>query len=196
MAALATIADVEARLARDLTGADETRMARLLLDASAAVRGYTGQQFDSDTETIRVKARTGVLRLPQRPVTAVGAVEDTDGNAISHEWWGDDRVYVASLTLLNEWEINGRRSPVTYIDVTYTHGYATVPEDIVAVVCQMAMRAYGIRPDDAGKTSESIANYSYSTGGAAAAGGVGMLNDERAVLDRYRRPGGMAVLAS
>lgn len=196
MAALATIADVEARLARDLTGADETRMGRLLIDASAAVRGYTGQLFDVVSETLRMKARTGVLRLPQRPVTAVAAVEDPDDNAVSFEWWGDDRVYVGGLTPLNQWEINGRRSPVTYLDVTYTHGYAAVPADIVAVVCQMAMRAYGVDATDSGKTSESITNYSYSTGGAAAAGGVGMLSDERAVLDRYRRPGGMAVLAS
>lgn len=195
MAALATIADVEARLARDLTGAEETRMARLLDDASAAVRGYTGQDFDVATETVRLKARTGVLRLPQRPVTAVSAVEDPDDNAIDYDWWGDDRVYVSSLSPLNWWELNGRRTPVLYLDVTYTHGYATVPDDIVAVVCQMAMRAYGVDPVDSGKTSESIANYSYSTGGAAAAGGVGMLNDERAVLDRYRRPGGIAVLA-
>lgn len=196
MAALASIADVEARLARDLTGADETRMARLLIDASAAVRGYTGQLFDVVTETLRMKARTGVLRLPQRPVTAVSAVEDPDNNAISYEWWGDDRVYVGGLVPLNQWELNGRRSPISYLDITYTHGYAAVPLDIVAVVCQIAMRAHGTPATDSGKTSESITNYSYSTGGAAAAGGVGMLSDERAVLDRYRRPGGMAVLAS
>lgn len=195
MPALATIADVEARMAVDLTGANQTRMERLLDDASAAVRGYTGQQFTSTSTTERIKARTGVVRLPQRPVTAVGAVEDPDNNAISFEWWGDDRIYLARLTPLNEWEVNVRMTPVAYIDVTYTHGYATVPDDIKAVVCQMAMRAYGVNPTDSGKTSESITNYSYSTGGAAAAGGVGLLSDERAVLDRYRRPGGVALLA-
>ena len=195
MAALATVAQVEARLARDLTGADETRMARLLDDASAAVRGYTGQEFTSSTTTVRVKAKTGVLFLPQRPVTAVTAVEDTDNNALSYQWYGDDRIYLWSLTPINEWEINVPLKRMVYVDITYTHGYATVPDDIVAVVCQMAMRAYGVDATDSGKTSESISNYSYSTGGAAAAGGVGLLSDERAVLDRYRRPGGIAVLA-
>lgn len=196
MASLATIAQVEARLARDLTGADETRMQALLDDASAAVRGYTGQEFTSSSTTLRLKARTGVLRLPQRPVTAVASVEDTDGNALSYEWMGDDRIYLWSLSPLNAWEINISRTRLLYVDITYTHGYAAVPDDIVAVVCQMASRAYGISPTDSGRQSESIQGYSYSVGGAAASGGVGMLNDERAVLDRYRRPGSSAILAS
>lgn len=193
---LATLADINARRATALTSAEEVRVEAILRDASAAVRGYTGQHLTEATETLRIKARTGVVRLPQRPVTAVSVVEDPDDNAISFEWWGDDRVYVGGLTPLNQWELNMRRAPVVYLDITYTHGYATIPDDIVAVVCQIAARAAGVNPEDSGKTSETITNYSYSTGGAAAAGGVGMLSDERSVLDRYRRPGGTAVLAS
>lgn len=44
--ALATVADVEARLGRPLTVAEETRLPSLLDDASAVVIGYTRQDFE------------------------------------------------------------------------------------------------------------------------------------------------------
>ena len=66
----------------------------------------------------------------------------------------------------------------------------------MAVVCQIAARAFGRPADQTGVSSETIGQYSYQVGGAAAAGPVGMLADERAVLDRYRRVGGTAWVAS
>jgi hypothetical protein len=63
---------------------------------------------------------------------------------------------------------------------------ADVPADIFAVICQIVGRALGRPADEAGITQESIGSYSYSVGAAAAAGAVGLLNDERAVLDRHR----------
>jgi hypothetical protein len=80
------------------------------------------------------------------------------------------------------------------VDVTYTAGYDDVPADVVAVVVQIALRAFGVNAEQTGLQSESIAGYSYSVGSAAASGGLGMLQAEREVLDRYRIVGGTSYL--
>jgi hypothetical protein len=188
---LATLDDLEARLGRKL---DAERAASLLVDASATVRAYAGQQFSAGTSTVRLKAHRGKVRLPQRPVVAVTAVDDVDGNTLSFTWDAGDSVIVAgSGGALNAFEIEPFRTgrPV-WVDVTYDHGFDAVPDDIVAVVCQVAGRAYGTPSTEAGTTQETLGSYSYSTGSAAGAGPLGLLPDERAVLDRYRLVGGMA----
>lgn len=194
MASLATIVQLEARLGRDIPNGTETTQAQALLDdASAAVRGYTGQSFDEDETTERIWPRDGRIRLSQRPVIEVSAVKNVDGNDISFTWYEGDSVVVGA-TPLNYFEVNGIGTQP--VDVTYEHGYATVPEDIVAVVCQIAGRALTRPADEAGLTQESIAGYSYSLGAAAGAGPLGMLADEKAVLDRYRKPIGTIRLRS
>ena len=178
MAALATVADLEARLGRTLTGDEANRAEALLDDVSAVVRSYTGQQFEAGTSTVRVRSRRGRLRLPQSPVTALTTVADMAGSSLDVTSWYGGNVLVL---------------PDGWYDVTYNHGYAAVPDDVKAVVCNMAGRAFGQPADTTGLQSESVGGYSYSVGVAAAAGAAGMLNDERAVLDRYRRVGGFAV---
>lgn len=180
---LASVEDLEGRLGRALSDDEADRAELLLADASATVRSYTGQQFTAATnDTARLRSRSGIVILPQRPVTAVGGVEDTDGNTIDFTWYDGDRFTLTNVT-------------VCWVDVTYDHGYDEIPEDIIAVVCQIAGRAMGTPSDQTGLSSESIGTYSYSVGAAAAAGTAGLLNDERTILDRYRRVGGVARLA-
>ena len=183
MAALATVTQLSQRLSTDIT--DHDRAATLLDDASAVVRSYTGQDFTQATTTDRVQIKRGWVRLPQRPVTAVSAVEDTNNNTLLFEWLNGDRVQIQPN--LNEFSHVPWQGGIKWVDVTYTHGYATVPDDIVAVVCQIAGRAYGTSPDASALSSEGLGSYSYATGGAAASGAAGMLAGERAVLDRYKR---------
>ena len=187
MAALATVADLEARAGRAFSVDEVTRAEALLDGASARVRAYTGQQFDQDTTTDRLRVRNGRIRLPQRPVTAVSVIADTDGNDVAFTWYAGDLIDVG-------WSSRADREPYTYstrwLDVTYTHGYATIPDDVVEVVCQMVLRAFGVDPEATGLSQESIGSYSYSVGTTAASGSVGLLGDERAALDVYRRVGG------
>jgi hypothetical protein len=183
MAALATLDDLQSRLTSTIS--DANRAVRLLDDVSATVRSYTGQQFTQATTTARLKVKRGKVRLPQRPVTAVSAVEDTNGNSILFEWVAGDRVKIQpnlDTFAYVPWALG-----IEWVDVTYTHGLASVPDDIVSVVCQIAGRAYGTSPDASAMSSESIGSYSYATGGAAASGAAGMLAGERAILDRYKR---------
>lgn len=188
---LANPSEVEERLGVDLTSEQLHRLAALIQDASAAVRSEAGGQYISRaTSTIRTSLG-GRFALPQHPVVSITSVNRYDGTivggvgtAIDHTW---DGLNTLDLTgTLNGWEINGVYSNVAI--VTYVHGYDPVPDDIVAVVSQMAGRAFGLPSSDAGVTQESLGAYSVSYGIAAASGGVGFLPDERTIVQRYRRP--------
>lgn len=90
--------------------------------ASARIRGHLSQHLTSGASTIQ--ARGPVFRLPQRPVVTVSTVVDADGKAV-------------------EWDLSGSLLTVNslgLVTVTYTHGYATLPDALVELVCQVASR--------------------------------------------------------
>jgi len=187
VAALATVSDVEARLGRALTADEQDRLEAILDDVSAVIRSYTGQQFDRAETTDRLKVRGGKVTLPQLPVVAVDTVVNMDGNAVAHRWYAGATVELL-LSVPDEWAWEPYRITPSWVDVTYTHGYDEVPADIVAVVCQVALRAFGTDATAAGVVQESIDDYSYRVGTIAASGPAGLMADERAVLNRYLAP--------
>jgi hypothetical protein len=196
MAALASKCALETRLGRVLSAEEGARADALLEDASALVRSYTGQDFAPPaSETGVLRASSGVVRLPKTPVTAVTAVVAVGvggGPELALAGWAFDGIDVIDVSGWDSLVINLPESlhdsclPPTY-RVTYTHGYATVPADVVAVVCAMAMRTLTAPTMAAGITSETIGSYSYRM----AEGGVGtsvlLGSSEKTVLDRYRR---------
>lgn len=169
------LATLEQLTARMTAAPDATRAGALLVDASAKVRDFTGQTISADASTSRFIPRRGRIVLPQWPVVSVDGAVDDLGDAVDVTWpttgWG--------------LEVVQAYGPTT---ITYTHGWATVPDIVVAVVCQMVGRALGMPSSSTGVQSESLGEYSYSVGAAAAAGPLGMLADERAALLRFRRP--------
>jgi hypothetical protein len=191
MTALADIDDLTIRLGRDLYGADLIKAHTLLEDASAAVRAYTGQQFTLADLTSRLRVSRGKVRLPQRPVTAIDSVDDVDGNALAYTWDAGDIIYLATSSLGPAYEFTfvPRITPVMWVDVTYTAGYETVPDEIVAVVCEKVRRSLD-SPVSGAVTSQTMGDASQSFGAVGAAGIAGFFSDEREVLDRYRRVGG------
>ncbi len=192
MTALATLDDLEVRLGT--APADEDRAAAVLDDVSATIRAYTGQEFTLVTDDeVRLRVRGGSVRLPQRPVVDVTSVLSTEATELVFQWDSGEVVHLAGFmqAAIYSFEVEPFRTSDPWVDVTYSHGYETVPADVVSVACQMAGRAYGRTSDTSGVTQESIAGYSYSVGAAAAAGPMGMLADERRILDLYRRPVGL-----
>lgn len=202
MADLATPDDLAARLGRGLSAEEMTRATALIADASALVRAYTRQEFDhvADDEVVLRPVGT-VLRLPQRPVTAVtrvvalggGVIPDLTLPAGSWTWDGADKVDVwppdtdVWLALPERWSDVGW--PVDAYRVTYSHGYAQVPADVVAVVCGMALRVLLSPSMVEGLVSERIGAYVYQMQqGAGTSGAVARMTDaDRRVLARYRR---------
>ena len=186
---LATTDDLAARLGRDLDDTELVQAEALLAGASARVRTYTGQDFTFvEDDVVQVKVRNGIARLPQRPVTAVAAVVDLSANSVAFTWLNDDRIQVG-VTALNWFEVEPWRNAVPELRVTYDHGYEEIPADVVDICCAMVARKMALGPESGAYQSENIAGYGYSTGAAAAAGSVGLLNDEKAALDAYRRRG-------
>lgn len=187
MTALATSVDFEDRLGRTLTTSELDRVDALLSDASATIVHYTGQQFTKSESTQRCWVRRQRVWLTQRPVLDVSAVSDKDSNAVDFEWHGPgfDQVYLLATPYRSVWPLNACVPPV--VDVTYTHGYDSIPDDVVSVCCSIALRTFGVAADSGGIQSESIEGYSYTLGTTAAAGTSGLLPEEKRALDVYRR---------
>jgi hypothetical protein len=194
--ALATIDDLESRLGRDLSEIEQARAEALLNDASAMIRAYTGQEFDEVTGDVAVlRAQSGVVRLPQRPVTAVSSVVALGGGlapdvtVTDYVFDGIDQIrigegaYVINLPAI-WWDDDGY--PGTF-RVTYDHGYPTVPADVVAITCGMVLRTLTAPTSQGGVTSETIGSYSYRLDAPDTGLLVTMTKDDRQALARYRR---------
>ena len=171
--ALATIADVEARLGRSLTVAEQPKAAAYLEDASALFVQRAVQKFEVGESTVRLFPKDGIVRLVQRPVIEVVEVKDIDGVEIDFTFDGHQSLYDL-----------GAYTPVT---VTYEHGSATIPADVVACVAGMVARTLSISPDAAaGVTQQSVGPFSQSYATWAVGGQVMMSPAEAKVADYYR----------
>ncbi len=188
MANLLTDGDLEARLGRDLTDEEAERSPAIAEDVSASIRAYTGQTFDLEETTELVKIRrTGVAILTQRPVVSITEVKDHNDNDVTYTWiTSDDRVHL-SPQVPDTFSFVPYSTPLSKVLVTYEHGYETIPAAVVGVACSVALRALGQAPTDGGMVEEQIDSYRYRLGSAAGSGGFGLLPDEKATLEPYRR---------
>lgn len=177
MARLATAADLEDYLQTTFTAA-ETLQAETLLDhASGIIRRVAGQDFDQVVDDVVTlpASYTSTLLLPQLPATAVASVV-TSGTTLTVDV---DYEAVLPAGILRRLKNAKWAKSVT---VTYTHGFATVPDDLVAICTEMAARAW-VNPR--GLLSEQIGNYS-ARWGADNVAGLGLNVDERAIVQSYR----------
>jgi hypothetical protein len=181
---LASTDDLAARLGVSFSGPQLTRATALLADASAAVRNYTRQDFTVATDTAYLEPTYEQwLFLPQRPVTAVSAVV-IGGATLAASWW---TLQSDALFRSDGWagyfpgQSTPWRQPGT-IAVTYTHGYATIPDDIVSIVCKLAQAKWS---NPQGFKTAAAGAVSISLDGSATAGSFD--DGDRAILDVYRR---------
>jgi len=164
----------------------DVRAARALQDASAYIRGYTGQIFDAVTDDVITREGSGryKLLLPQLPVTAVTAVSeiDQDGTATVLE---TTAYRVDAYGMLRRFD-----SCVWYTDrdyaITYDHGYDTVPLDIEAACYELAASNY-VASGSGAVTQETIGNYAV-TYDAASVGVADVPATVKNTLGRYRVP--------
>jgi hypothetical protein len=194
---LATQADLEAALQRTL---DPAQAAMALRRASARVRKYCRQEITLvENETVTLPGNGRVLRLPQRllvlddahPLTVVElfgitnveytALEGRDYTRIGTEltrgeaWWAPTRLM--GFPWLRPQGVWAQR-----VQVTYSHGYAEIPDDIVDVVLDLASMAM---TNPQGLRSESIDDYS-RTFAAETIGGPQLTAEHKEALRPYR----------
>ena len=197
MADFATVAHMADFLQIDIE--NEAAAARALAEATAAVRNYCRQFLELVTdEEITLDCNGGTkLFLPELPVVDVTAVVE-DGETLDV----DDDYKLGQHGILHRMGGYQWASGVQIITVTYSHGYATIPDDIVAVTARAASRAYqsGLRAADVdgvlGVSSKALGDFSVSYA-SEAGGGVGqgimgasaarmLLLSEKDILDNYR----------
>lgn len=196
--ALATIADLEARLGRKITTPTEITQANAFLDdASAKVSAYTRQEFAliEDDEVVLRPVGT-LLRLPERPAVAITSVHaiGCDGQELQlagYCWDGSDLIDLAgwsgAVINLPEWWDGG--DGADSYRVVYDHGYDVIPPAVVAVVAGMVLRVLSSPSPVEGMVTEKIGQYSYGLQQGAGANGltVRLTDDDKAALSRYRR---------
>lgn len=183
---------------KDLLQVDvnEPSAMRAIAEATAAIKGWCGQEIELVTgETITLDCGGGPwLLLPELPVVEVISVVE-DGETLVA---GKDEDYQ-----LGQYGILHRvgafwLAGVQVIEVTYSHGYATIPQDVRDVATRAASRAYqaGLRAAEVaavpGVAATSLGDYSVtftsegSDGVLGASGARLLLESEKDALARYR----------
>lgn len=145
-----------------------------LVRASARVRGYARQQITAGQSTRRF--RGPIFRLTERPVVSVTAVVDDGGENV-------------------DWDVDGSLVTVASIGMVYvswSHGFAELPGELVELVCQVASRIDGLSASEPlaqgvqqqQKTAgpfQSGVTYGWDAWKAQA----GLTQGEKDTLDRY-----------
>jgi hypothetical protein len=134
LAPLATVADLAARNIDTPSGMNADA---ILASASAAVRDAAGCPILAATSTVILPAPRGpILDLPAGPVSVVTVVVLNGTLLVA----GTDYTKIGdSLWRPVSWAPYHR--PVE-VSVTYSHGYAQVPEDIIDLVCALTGMAF------------------------------------------------------
>lgn len=170
---LAEVDQLAARLQRDIDAEDATQA---LLDASGLCRSISRQTVSFvEADTVTLSGGSRVLRLPQRPVFVddshpilcreLGDFGGIDVNLVEHRDWerlGDELTrsypWYWQRQRLMGWPYN--RPVGTWmprVQVTYSHGYPVIPDDVTAIVLDVAQALF-TNPD--GLRSRTVGGYS------------------------------------
>lgn len=205
---LATTDDVAAILQRPLTATEITTATRLIALASGMVRRYTRQDLTAATGDVITLAGTWghTIMLPQRPITAVASVVVNGANPAYAPWkliddeiviltgsfqpdygsslwggtglWGPAGSYIGPQATGASWQ-----GPQATVTVTYSHGYAVIPDDIVNEVAGMAALQMS---SPVGINSEQIGGYQVAYA-RSPVGGMSLTAETKSVLNFYRK---------
>ncbi|MGS2645836.1 hypothetical protein [Streptosporangium sp. G12] len=162
----------------------------LLRRASARIRRAARQHISSITSTVRVRVEDGTAVLLGNPITAVTSVtqlaEDGGAAVTGWRWDGRDRIHginTSPTTTLPAWACWP-----TDVMVTYTHGWTTIPDELLDLVCSVAARIGSVPASggmEAGVRSESIDDYSVTYAVEALDAASGLLPGEEAELRAF-----------
>lgn len=176
------------------TQAQQTQMTSLLSLASAVIRSYTRRTFTLEQTTERLRPIGYKILLPKRPVVSVDAVSLLVWNMLmplpGWVWDGADELWLSaddSLINVSETILEWTRYHTAVAQVTYTHGYDVVPDDVKFVACSMAARGM-TAPNFGAIDRENVGDYGYSMAPTQVYGPLALNDAERAILSPYRRP--------
>lgn len=142
---LATQADVESALGRDLTPDEQERVGAILDKACELFRSVSGQTFTPARSTVRVKVNGGRAFLRQKPVQTIHTVKDDAGRDVFY-------------TRIGRW----LRVPMgshEFVNVDYSHG-GDVPDLVRLTIADIARQILSIDP----VASSGVSQFSETTG--------------------------------
>ncbi len=199
LAPLAVVADVQAAMPDptvNLTAGQTAQATAQLTRASNRIRSFTGQDFTTGSSSVITPSQNGKITLRQLPVISIDSVEMVlpDGvSTISYGLFrfdGRDTLTIAPA----DYVVNGPDWAELELDfgyrfyrtfkIGYTHGYATIPDDVRELAADMVARVI-VGPTVPGLSSEQIGGYSYRMTDAFTPGMVGLTDDEKTWL-RFR----------
>lgn len=113
-------------------------MGDALLDrASVRIRRAARESITTATVTVQADVHAGLVVLPAPPIVSVTTVQAvaSDGtlSALTGWWWDGERIVMPNPSATTPF-------CVTRVQATYVRGRAVVPEGIVELTCQVAVR--------------------------------------------------------
>ena len=169
--ALLTLNDLKASLQIAFsTTTYDTGLALMINDATARIEKICQRRFKQTTYTTETYDGTGTPQLWIRnpPIISVDLItvdnetislatdyDDYDGYRIEPQINGH-KMY-GMLYLSNGWDAGEQN-----VEITYSGGYTTIPDDIRRAAVMMIREWYNMFKNTEGYKSESIKNYSYS----------------------------------
>jgi hypothetical protein len=201
---LCSLADLEDLIQVAIPAGDLDAANAAIATAGAVIRTYTGQRltFVADESVLLTGRGVPEVYLPELPVTAVSAVSER-GIALDagtqYDWEAAGRLvrlYSAGSGLEYPARARGWYPGWRAVSVTYSHGYAVLPADLVDVAARVAARRYL-----GGKRSALVGPHARESDYAAVFQGEGttdasgaygptsapmLTGHERLILDQYR----------
>lgn len=177
MAQFASLAELEAFLQTTYDGAAAVAADQALTMASASIQNETHQRIEAvanEVVTFAVRPRTYRLFLPELPVTGVSAVTIDGVALLVTDYIVDSQTGVMHRRYLVDWA----RTWESTVAVTYSHGYAVIPDDIKQ---ETLRRAADLMDNPSTMDSETIGNYAYRR-----ATGSNGDDSTSSTVDRYR----------
>jgi len=193
-----TVDDVSALLQIEIVDASAVESCeRAIKEATEVIKNYCQQELSQVTEKITIDCAGGTrIFLPELPVSAVTRVVSDDTLLTANtDYKLGQRGILYRVT--GYWPAG-----IQNVEITYTHGFATMPDDIVGVCARSASRVYqsGLRAKEQdgvmGIVSLALGDYSVSygseSGGGMCEGVLGvsaarvLLLSEKDILNRYR----------
>jgi hypothetical protein len=170
--------------------------------ASDVVRGYCNRRFDyvaDDTVTIDPRP-DGTAQLPEAPVISITSVQAFMPGGATGEWGWQTLEYPGQYGWVERgkiWDasrINPPIDPATHLtwpwptwpwlsgslQVTYTHGFDPIPDEISAIVLRIAAQTAS---NPLFMQSKKVGEDGYVFGSFP--GGVTLRDTDKAILDRY-----------
>lgn len=187
MTLLVSAAELAIHLGTSFDATQTARAEQIITAVSGTVQRYCNRyqlvSVADDEITLR-GSYSYELHLPRGPVTAVSSVV-VDGTATTDYDLVKDHLIRTSFEdqapfnrpLVPHWG-----GPDIVIEVTYTHGLAAVPDEVKAVVFDLASRAYS---NPSSVRSTSIDNYSVTFAGELSGSSLALTPDQKVALQHF-----------